>query len=106
VAEKQSVTKKLNKIKSERNTYIFKSCSSGQCIADPNAPTGDCIYGDDYVSGADINYLVSFTNTYTTCSAAINTLVQNGLDPVFWCNSTLFPFGKKCCQTCKGKPIK
>jgi hypothetical protein len=86
--------------------YVFiylklQSCSSGQCVNDPNAPTGNCIYGDDIVLSSDLNNLVSFPGQFATCPTAVSVLSQNGLDPVYWCNSSMFTFSQKCCKTCQ-----
>jgi hypothetical protein len=81
----------------------YKSCLLGNCVADPNAPTGSCLYGDDVVSAIHIINLVSFPTVYVTCAQAITLMVQNDVDPVFWCQSEKSTFGGRCCETCLGK---
>jgi hypothetical protein len=81
-----------------------KSCLMGECVDDPNAPTGTCIFGDDIVSsGGDLNSAVLLHNSIGTCSQAISALNSAGIDPVFWCNSDMFNFKKSCCKTCSGR---
>jgi hypothetical protein len=78
----------------------------GACKNDSNAPTGNCIHGDDYASsGMDLNSLLTFPTQHVSCATAINTLVANKMDPVFWCKSDTFNFKKTCCASCAGKLI-
>jgi hypothetical protein len=76
----------------------------GDCVYDANAPNGTCIYGDDVVVNNDVNGLMTFQAA--TCRTAISLLIRNGLDPVYWCNSNLFSFKKKCCKSCSSKHFK
>jgi hypothetical protein len=76
----------------------------GKCVYDSSTPNNTCVFGDDIVSSAhDLNNLVSFPTEYVSCATAINTLLLNGLDPVFWCSSNLFTFKNRCCKTCASK---
>ena len=40
--------------------------------------------------------------TEMTCSDAIKFLISIDMDPVFYCQSQLFPFSSTCCNTCAG----
>jgi hypothetical protein len=79
-----------------------KSCNMGECLSDPTAPTGGCIFGDDVVSPAiDLNSIIDFPPT-NNCSQPISILLAKKIDPVFWCKSNAFGFSKSCCKTCSG----
>ena len=77
-----------------------KSCLNGQCVTNPQAPTGTCLYGDDVVSRNDL--VMDFPTPFMTCRSAIQFLISKGMDPVFYCQSQAFSFKSTCCDTCAG----
>jgi hypothetical protein len=78
-----------------------KSCIQGQCANDHLAPTGTCLYGDHYVSNvpfADLPNTVNLQTSWTSCGDAINIMLSQNMDFVFYCQN--FNFGNTCCKTC------
>lgn len=85
--------------------YLFKkSCSQGQCVNDPSAPTGTCIYGDDYVSSTDLPIQLPYP--LMKCNDVINYLIANNQDFVSYCQNANYGFSSSCCQTCASKKKK
>ncbi len=81
-----------------------KSCVQGLCVNDPVAPTGNCIYGDDYVSNFDLpSNVLTLPSTLMTCGAAIDYLISINFDFVYFCQNKNFNFGSACCETCNSK---
>jgi hypothetical protein len=60
-----------------------QTCSNKQCVLNPNAPSGDCIFGDDLASGNDIGNIFAVTPALVTCNTMIQLLQSNGYDPVW-----------------------
>ena len=82
-------------------------CFQGKCLNNTIAPTGNCLYGDDYVTNNDIGNILNLTSTpILTCSEMIQNLVLNGFDPAFFCQNKQLSFGKSCCQTCSSNLIR
>ena len=78
-----------------------QSCIQGQCVNDPLAPTGNCLYGDDYVFNTDFpSNLITLPSTFTTCNTVISYLTSIKADFVYYCQNKVFNFASSCCQTC------
>jgi hypothetical protein len=76
-------------------------CFKGKCLNNTQAPVGNCLYGDDYVTNNDIGNILNLTSTtILTCSSMIQSLISRGYDPAFFCQNKKLNFGKSCCQTC------
>ncbi len=82
------------------NCASGKSCLNGQCVASPQAPIGNCLYGDDLVSSVDL--AMNLPTSMMTCSDTIQFLISIGMDPVFYCQSQSYSFSSTCCNTCAG----
>lgn len=83
-----------------------KLCFEGNCVSSLQATTGDCLYGDDYVTINDIGTIIkNITSSLLTCNAIIQILVSNGYDPVWFCQNKQVTFGSACCQTCSSNFI-
>lgn len=79
-----------------------QSCLNGKCVNNSLSPTGPCIYGDDFTASTDLGNVITYPSPLITCSAAIQLIIKNGLDPAFFCKNQLFSFGSTCCKTCSG----
>ena len=79
-----------------------KLCLNGQCVSNPQAPNGTCLFGDDLVSSGTIGNALTLPSPLMNCSAVIQLMSSNELDPVLFCQSSQVLFGKACCNTCAG----
>ncbi len=60
------------------------------------------MFGDDLVSIGKIGSVIPFPIPLMNCSAVIQLLTLNGLDPVWFCQNSQVAFGTTCCNTCSG----
>jgi len=60
-----------------------KTCLNRQCVNNPQAPKGNCLYGDDLVMSINIGNVTSFPTPLMSCSAVIQLLISNNFDPVW-----------------------
>ena len=54
------------------------------------------------VSTNTIGQAISLPVPLMNCSAVIQLLTQNRLDPVWFCKNSQVSFGRACCNTCAG----
>ena len=77
------------------------SCWEGNCISDPNAPTGNCIFGDEYnVYYAIPSSFAVLPQTVRKCRDVLNYLGTLGFSITIICGTFL---QNVCCQTCASK---
>ena len=65
----------------------------GQCVADPAAPTGTCLFEDGYATGATGTYAMTCEDALNSRSVAQRKTLKTVCQDV----------GENCCSTCKSE---